>query len=100
MTHRRLAGRLGGCSWLRQRCSVRSYEVLPADAAEELDLILEAVLSGRRRSFEWASASGNGTLDVEAEPIRDGVEGITGAVLVAREPTEARPVRETTAGRA
>ena len=74
-------------------------EVLPADAAEGLELILEAVLSGRRHSFEWASASGNGTLDVEAEPIRDGVEEITGAVLVAREPTEARRVREAAAGR-
>ena len=92
---------LEGLGWPRDELEgKRVREVLPADAAEGLELILEAVLSGRRRSFEWASASGNGTLDVEAEPIRDGVEGITGAVLVAREQTEARPMREAAAGRA
>ena len=75
-------------------------EVLPADEAEGLELILDAALSGRRRSFEWASASGNGTLEVEAEPIRDSVEEITGVVLVARELTDVRPVREDAAERA
>ena len=71
--------------------------------AREIGICLPSASTKRllaRSSFEWASACGNGTLDVEAEPIRDGVEGITGAVVVAREPTGARPVRETTAGRA
>ena len=68
-------------------------EVLPADGAKGLELILEAVLSGTRRSFEWD------TLDVEAEPIRDGVDEITGAVLVAREATQPSPVPEAVAGR-
>jgi PAS domain-containing protein len=67
-------------------------EVLPPDAAKGLELILEAVLSGTRRSFEWD------TLDVEAEPIRDGVDEITGAVIVAREATQPSPVPEAVAG--
>ena len=65
-------------------------EILPPDRAESLELILNTVLSGRRRSFEWASVNGDRLFEVEAEPIRDGLGEISGAVLVARDVTELR----------
>jgi diguanylate cyclase (GGDEF)-like protein/PAS domain S-box-containing protein len=65
-------------------------EVLPPDRAESLELILKAVFSGRRHSFEWASVKGDRFFEVEAEPIRDSLGQVSGAVLVARDVTESR----------
>lgn len=77
--------------WRREELEGKTLdEALPPESASALGLILSAVLAGHERHFDFGSSRNDLIFRIVAEPVRDDVGAIVGAIVVARDVTEQR----------